>query len=123
MLFNGTPGEGFPAIRSGVAAAVGEGGSGGPKLVVQLGLANDQLGYLIAPMSYSIAIAAEAAVNDNILFNVSPSIGDHVMCADIALAPAVGFPATSPPTCAPYTVEDLAGDPMANVPVGGISAP
>ena len=123
VLFNGTPGEGFPAIRSGVAAAVGEGGSGGPKLVVQLGLANDQLGYLIAPMSYSIAIAAEAAVNDNILFNVSPSIGDHVMCADIALAPAVGFPATSPPTCAPYTVEDLAGDPMANVPVGGISAP
>ena len=122
VLFDGTPGEGFAAIRSGVASAVDEGGSG-PKFVIQLGLANDQLGYLIAPMSYAIAVAAEAAVNDNILFNVSPSIGDHVMCADIALAPAVGFAATSPPTCAPYTVEDLAGDPIANVPVGGVSGP
>ena len=123
VLFDGTPGEGYAAIRSGVAAAVGEGTSGGPKLVVQLGLANDQLGYLIAPMSYAIAVAAEAAVNDNILFNVSPSIGDHVMCADIALAPAVGYATSSPPTCAPYTVEDAAGDPIANVPVGGVSAP
>ena len=123
VLFDGTPGEGYAAIRSGVATAVGEGSTSGPKLVVQLGLANDQLGYLIAPMSYAIAVAAEAAVNDNILFNVSPSIGDHVMCADIALAPAVGYAASSPPTCAPYTVEDLAGDPIASVPVGGVSAP
>jgi hypothetical protein len=122
LLFDGTPGEGYAAIRSGVAAAVDEGKSG-PKLVIQLGLANDQLGYLIAPISYAIAVAAEAAVNDNILFNVSPSIGDHVMCADIALASAVGYATTSPATCAPYTVEDAAGDPLAGVPVGGVTAP
>jgi hypothetical protein len=122
LMFDGTPGEGYAAIRSGVATAVDEGGSG-PKMVIQLGLANDQLGYLISPISSAIVVAAEAAVNDNILFNVSPSIGDHVMCADIALASAVGFTASPPPTCAPYTVEDVAGDPLANVPVGGISAP
>jgi hypothetical protein len=122
VLFDGTPGEGYAAIRSGVASAVDEGGSG-PKMVVQLGLANDQLGYLIAPMSYAIAVAAEGAVNDNILFNVSPSIGDHVMCADIALAGAVGFASSAPPTCVPYTVEDAAGDPLASVPVGGVTAP
>jgi hypothetical protein len=123
LLFDATPGEGFAAIRSGVAAAVDEGHGSGPSMVIQLGLAGDQLGYLIAPAAYAVPIAAEAAVNDNIIFNVSPTIGDHVMCADIALAPAVGFTATAPATCAPYTVEDAAGDPLAAVPVGGVKLP
>jgi hypothetical protein len=45
------------------------------------------------------------------------------MCADIALAGAVGFASSPPPTCAPYTVEDVAGDPLGGVPVGGVTAP
>ena len=125
LLFDATPGEGFPAIRQGVADAVS-----GPAMVIQLGLANDQLGYLIAPASYVPTIAAEAAVNDNILFNVSPTIGDHVMCADIALAHSVagsGWTVTDPAACAPYdaadTAQAAAGDPLSASPVGGISVP
>ena len=68
-------------------------------------------------------IAAEAPVNDNIIFNVSPTIGDHVMCADIALALATGFDGASPAECAPYDAQDAAGDPVANVPVGGVTLP
>jgi hypothetical protein len=123
LLFNGTPGEGFPAIRSGVATAVGEGTAGGPRMVIQLGLANDQLGYLIAPVHYVVPIAAEAAVNDNIIFNVSPTIGDHVMCTGIRLAGEVGFAPALTPQCAPYDAVDLPGDVGASVPVGGVSLP
>jgi hypothetical protein len=124
LLFDATPGEGFPAIRSGVESAVS-----GPKMVIQLGLANDQLGYLIAPVNYVPVIAAEAAVNDNILFNVSPTIGDHVMCADITLAHSLGsdWTVTDPATCAPYdavdTAQAAAGDPLSQSPVGGVSVP
>jgi hypothetical protein len=123
LLFNATPGEGFPAIRSGVATAVGEGTATGPRMVIQLGLANDQLGYLIAPAAYVPPIAAEAAVNDNIIFNVSPTIGDHVMCAGIRLAAGVGFAPALTPQCAPYDAEDAPGDPLGTVPVPGITLP
>jgi hypothetical protein len=123
LLFNGTPGEGFAAIRQGVADNVH-----GPRLVIQLGLANDQLGYLIAPTEYAAPIAAEAAVNDNILFNVSPQIGDHVMCAGIALAADLAvkgdWSVDMPPRCVPFVAQDAAGDPLGdNVPVGGVSVP
>jgi hypothetical protein len=118
VLFAGTPGEGFPAIGDGVRGAVS-----GPQEVIQLGLANDQLGYLIAPLRYVPIIAAEVPVNDNIIFNVSPTIGDHVMCSDIGLALKLGFTGASPATCAPYDAADAAGDPVANVPVGGVTAP
>src|SRR4051812_38315243 len=104
VLFSGTPGEGFPAIGNGVRDNVG-----GEQEVIQLGLANDQLGYLIAPISYVPIIAAEVPVNDNIIFNVSPTIGDHVMCSDIALALKTGFTGASPATCAPYDTADAAG--------------
>ncbi|HZQ87768.1 MAG TPA: hypothetical protein VFA83_23180 [Acidimicrobiales bacterium] len=117
LLFAGTPGEGFYAIGAGIRRAVGDGMD-----VIQLGLANDQLGYLIAPASYVPVIAAEVAVNDNIIFNVSPTIGDHVMCAGIALAGNLGLDARSPATCAPYNAADAAGDPLGAVPVGGIVA-
>jgi hypothetical protein len=117
VLIAGTPGEGFYAIGKGIRAAVGA------RLVFQLGLANDQLGYLISPVSYVPVIAAEAPVNDNIIFNVSPTIGDHVMCADIRIALSLGFGGSSPPDCAPYDAQDATGDPIANVPVGGVVLP
>ncbi|MDQ3878901.1 MAG: hypothetical protein M3290_11215, partial [Actinomycetota bacterium] len=101
------------------------------------GLADDQLGYLISPINYVPIIAAEAGVNDNIIFNVSPTIGDHVMCSDIALAVRLGFqetPLDSPgkaapstgdrrDTCAAYDKLDEQGDPLGDVPVGGVSVP
>ena len=130
VLFNGTPGEGFPAIRTGVDDAVAAAGGGPEPVVIQLGLANDQLGYLIAPATYVPVIAAEVPVNDNIIFNVSPTIGDHVMCADIALAHAVAgtdWAVTDPAECAPYdtadTAQAAAGDPVSQVPVGGVRLP
>jgi hypothetical protein len=118
VLFAGTPGEGFPAIGDGVRTAVT-----GEREVIQLGLANDQLGYLIAPARYVPVIAAQVAVNDNIIFNVSPTIGDHVMCSDIALALKAGAAGASPATCAPYDAQDAAGDPVASVPAGGVVLP
>ena len=118
VLFSGTPGEGFPAIGTGVREAVED-----EQEVIQLGLANDQLGYLIAPAHYVPIIAAEVPVNDNIIFNVSPTIGDHVMCSNIRLALATGFEGASPATCAGYDAADSAGDPVAQVPAGGIPDP
>jgi hypothetical protein len=105
MVIAGTPGEGFPAIGDGVRGAVPS-----AQEVFQVGLADDQLGYLIAPLSYVPIIAAEVAVNDNIIFNVSPTIGDHVMCSDITLALKLGFTGASPATCAPYDAADAAGE-------------
>src|SRR5436305_6534125 len=118
VLSAGTPGEGFNAIGAGVRSAVG-----GAQEVIQLGLANDQLGYLISPISYVPVIAAEVPVNDNIIFNVSPTIGDHVMCSDVGLALKIGFAGSSPATCAPYDAADAAGDPVGQVPVGGVTTP
>jgi len=118
VVFAGTPGEGFTAIGEGVRGAVQ-----GEQMVIQLGLANDQLGYLIAPVTYVPIIAAEVGVNDNIIFNVSPTIGDHVMCSDITLALKLGFAGASPPSCIPYDVQDAAGDPVAKVPIGGVTLP
>ena len=119
VVLAATPGEGFPRIRQDIEDAIGA----GAQEVMTLGLANDQLGYLISPAAYVPVIAAEVPVNDNIIFNVSPTIGDHVACADIALAARVGFAVTSPASCAPFTVEDAAGDPIGQVPVGGIVLP
>jgi hypothetical protein len=115
----GTPGEGFPRIGQDVRDAVGD----DAQLVIQLGLAGDMLGYLIAPVEYVPIIAAEVPVNDNIIFNVSPTIGDHVACADLRLTLALGFEGTAPPRCLAYDLMDGAGDPIGAVPVGGIVAP
>jgi hypothetical protein len=88
QLILGAPGEAYPNIPAMVAEAT--------NLPLQrtwtLGLADDQLGYLIAPSEAYPAIASQIAVNDNALFNVSPTIGDHVACTQIRLAGAVGFP-------------------------------
>jgi hypothetical protein len=123
VLYAGEPGEGYQAIAEGIRQATNA------KLVVPLGLANDQLGYLIAPISYVPVITAEVAVNDNPLFNPSPTIGDHVMCTDIRLAlDALKFGSTSvgggqPAQCAPYDAEDATGDPLGQLPVGGLVLP
>jgi len=70
-------------------------------------------------------IAAEAAVNDNIIFNVSPTLGDHVMCSDISLAGQLGrdWTVEEPATCAPYDAEDAATPPVDDVPLGGVTVP
>ncbi|HEX8002932.1 MAG TPA: hypothetical protein VF519_09595 [Mycobacteriales bacterium] len=119
VLFAGTPGESYPEIAFGIRDGVS-----GPREVITLGLANDQLGYLIAPAAHYPVITAQVAVNDNTIFNVSPTIGDHVMCADIRLAKSLGFgegDVRLAAYCAPYDAADAAGDPIGAIPVGGVT--
>ncbi|MHB8571353.1 MAG: hypothetical protein ACYDAY_00135 [Candidatus Dormibacteria bacterium] len=125
LLVTTNPGEAYPNIREGVMAAVS-----GPDRFWTIGLANDQFGYLIAPISeYEIPIQyAVVNGNDNYLFNVSHTFGEHVMCTQELLASNLGFTvstlntpagrvATSPAECqaldAPaITTEANAGPPL-----------
>jgi hypothetical protein len=111
ILINGSPGEPYPNIAAGVAEAT--------NVPAQqhwtLALTDDQLGYLIAPAEAYPAIAAQIAVNDNAIFNVSPTIGDHVMCAQIRLAREIGFVfkrLLPDPRCLVWDAVDSAGDPL-----------
>lgn len=87
LLINGAPGEPYPNIAAGVVEAT--------NVPAQrhwtLALADDQLGYLIAPVEAWAPVASQVAVNDNVIFNISPTVGDHVMCAQIRMARQVGF--------------------------------
>ncbi len=114
VLVTGTPGEPFPAIAQGIADAVE-----GEQEHFTLGLANDQLGYLISPAAIYPVIAAEVAVNDNAIFNVSATIGDHVMCSDLALSLSLGFAGTAPAMCAAYAAADVAGEAYGLLPLPG----
>jgi hypothetical protein len=111
LLINGAPGEPYPNIAAGVSEATNV----SPTKHWTLALADDQLGYLIAPAEGWPAVAAQVAVNDNSIFNVSPTIGDHVMCAQIRMARAVGFtyaPLLNDPRCAVWDAFDSLGDPL-----------
>lgn len=101
LLFVGIPGEGYPAIQFTLENLVAA------EEHFVFGLANDQLGYLIAPESGYPQVLAAAPDNDNAIFNVSPRIGDHIGCTALAAARAIGFAVGDPPPeCAPYAAED-----------------
>jgi hypothetical protein len=112
LLFTAAPGEAYPDIRFGVQKSVT-----GYSKAFTFGLANDQLGYLIAPTSEYPWITLSNPGNDNALFNVSATYGDHVLCSQTAAAAAVGFAKTgepfpygadaNPPACPAYDVADL----------------
>lgn len=95
VLISTNPGEAYPNIREQLMAQVR-----GPRRFWTIGLANDQLGYLIAPLpeGYPKPIfssffdgdinnpatwSPDPIGNDNYFFNISPTIGDHVMCAQV----------------------------------------
>jgi hypothetical protein len=103
LLFAALPGEGYPAIQFTLESNV----PADEHFV--FGLANDQLGYLIAPETGYPQVLAAAPDNDNAIFNVGARFGDHVGCTALAAARAVGFPvADDPAYCAPYAGEDHA---------------
>ncbi|MHB8511976.1 MAG: hypothetical protein ACYDCC_07305 [Actinomycetota bacterium] len=111
LLINGAPGEPYPNIAAGVVEET--------NVPAQrhwtLALADDQLGYLIAPTEASPAVYSQIAVNDNPIFNVSPSLGDHVMCAQIRMSRAVGFRfqrIVPNARCVVFDTIDSAGDPL-----------
>jgi hypothetical protein len=101
LLLAGMPGEGYPAIQFALEQRV----TADEHFI--FGLANDQLGYLIAPESGYPQVQAEYPDNDNALFNVSPAIGDHVMCTLLEATRAIGLPVGSDPEpCAAWGTED-----------------
>jgi hypothetical protein len=95
LLLTAAPGEAYPDIRFALQRSVR-----GASEVFTFGLANDQLGYLIAPMSEYGWITASQPGNDNSFFNVSPAYGDHVLCSQTSAATALGFAAVRDPS--PY---------------------
>jgi hypothetical protein len=101
LLLAGMPGEGYPAIQFALEDLV----SADEHFI--FGLANDQLGYLIAPESGYPQVQAAFPDNDNALFNVSPAIGDHVMCTLLKATRATGLPVGSDPElCETWAGED-----------------
>jgi hypothetical protein len=103
LLFTAIPGEGYPAIQFAMEDAVPVDEH------FIFGLANDQLGYLIAPEEGYPQVLAASPGNDNALFNVSPSIGDHVTCTLLKAVRAIGFTLPADPAiCTPYVDEDNA---------------
>ena len=118
LLMVAAPGEAYPNIRAGVLAAVK---TSAPTWI--FGLSNDQLGYLIAPTPQAYPEPIRRSLmdgdahdpttwgvspidNDNYFFNVSPTIGDHVMCTMIKAAVQLGFTTrTVPAKCTLWMAE------------------
>lgn len=101
VVFSAMPGEGYPAIRFELRDRIPA------QEHFVFGLANDQLGYLIAPEEGYEQVRAAAPQNDNAIFNASPSIGDHVMCSLFAAADSLGLRGTGAPTrCSRWAGED-----------------
>ena len=101
LLLAGMPGEGYPAIQFALEQQV----PADEHFI--FGLANDQLGYLIAPESGYPQVQAAFPDNDNALFNVGPAIGDHVMCTLLKATRAIGLPVgNDPEPCARWADED-----------------
>ena len=89
ILLTTNPGEAYPDIRFGVLKQLT-----GVQAAFTFGLANDQLGYLIAPASEYPWISYSNVGNDNSFFNVSAQYGDHVYCTQTAESLALGFQPT-----------------------------
>lgn len=101
LFFAAMPGEGYPAIQFAMEGAVPA------QEHFIFGLANDQLGYLIAPQEGFPDVLAAAPENDNAVFNVSPGIGDHVMCTLFKSARASGLVLPEDPEkCTVWASED-----------------
>jgi hypothetical protein len=111
LLITTNPGEAYPNVREQLEAQVH-----GPRRFWTIGLANDQLGYLIAPTPDAFPKPIFATVmsgdindpttwspdpisNDNFSFNPSLTMGDHVMCTQVRGALAVGFRADPVSKC------------------------
>lgn len=105
VLFSGGPGEVYPNLVETVRQAVPDARH------FYLGLAQDQVGYIIGPTEEWAAVVAvrDAEANDNGLFNGGPTIGDHLVCEHIIAAAQMGFPTTKVPAICPVVT---ASDPV-----------
>lgn len=96
VLLTANPGEAYPDIRFALLTAF----KTPPQAAFTFGLANDQLGYLIAPASEYGWITTSQPGNDNSFFNVSVQYGDHIYCTQLAETRALGFDVA--PAAQPY---------------------
>jgi hypothetical protein len=80
VLLSSMPGEAYPQIPLAVRDALKDSGIKG---FMTAGLSNDQLGYIIAnvPDSYPQVLIRGAQGNDNILFNMSQTLGERLTCS------------------------------------------
>jgi hypothetical protein len=80
VLLSSMPGEAYPQIPLDVRAALK---GSGIKGFMTAGLSNDQLGYIIAnlPEAYPQVLIRGAQGNDNILFNMSQTLGERLTCS------------------------------------------
>jgi hypothetical protein len=80
VLLSSMPGEAYPQIPLAVRDALK---GSGIKGFMTAGLSNDQLGYIIAnlPDAYPQVLARGAQGNDNILFNMSQTLGERLTCS------------------------------------------
>jgi hypothetical protein len=80
VILSSMPGEAYPQIPLDVRAAMKDSGIKG---FMTAGLSNDQLGYIIAnlPEAYPQVLIAGAGGNDNILFNMSQTLGERLTCS------------------------------------------
>ena len=81
ILLSSMPGEAYPQIPLAVRAALA---GSGIKGFMTAGLSNDQLGYIIAPAPDAYPYVIERGVvdqNDNILFNMSQTLGERLTCS------------------------------------------
>ena len=87
VLVSGSRGESSPAVANRLIRRVGA------RQHLLLGLADDQLGYHIAPASQYPVAEREAQLrdNDNTLFNTSPQIGDEITALLLEGARRLGF--------------------------------
>ena len=80
VLFSSMPGEAYPQIPLAVRDAL----KGSEiKGFMTAGLSNDQLGYIIStlPEAYPDVLIRGAQGNDNILFNMSQTLGERLTCS------------------------------------------
>jgi hypothetical protein len=80
ILLSSMPGEAYPQIPLAVRDALK---GSAIKGFMTAGLSNDQLGYIIAnfPDSYPQVLIRGAGGNDNILFNMSQTLGERLTCS------------------------------------------
>jgi hypothetical protein len=104
VLLTANPGEAYPDIRFALLASLPQ----QPQAAFTFGLANDQLGYLIAPASEYPWITGDPNTvgNDNAFFNVSAQYGDHIYCTQLSEVQALGFSAAEP--AQPYGADGVA---------------
>lgn len=97
VLFSAGPGEVYPNLQDTIVGSVGA------DQHFFLGLAQDQVGYIIGPTSSWAQVNAvrDAAGNDNGLFNAGPTLGDHLVCTDLNSAAEIGFTVVNPPAICP----------------------